>query len=94
MKLVNKLNEKKEKITEHFRKLNKNIRWEQRYNNLEKKYEALKAENESLKKAIDYDYNCCKVREYKTIIKRKNAIIENLQDDNKRLMGGKNDNTI
>ena len=94
MKLVENMNNKKAKISDYFKKLNKNIRWEQRYNNLQKKYEDVCLENKALKAKLDTDYNYQKTLDYQRQIKRKNYIIENLQEENKKLMGGKNDVTI
>ena len=88
-KIINKISDTKDNVEEHFKKMNKNIRWEQRYNNLQKKYESVCQENKELKAKLDTDYNYQKALDYQRQLKRKNYIIENLQEENKKLMEDK-----
>ena len=92
MKLLEKFNETKEHIKKYVKNTNKNIRWEQRYNNLQKKYEKVCQDNKELEAKLDTDYNYQKTLDYQRQIRRKNYIIENLQEENKKLMGGKDEN--
>ena len=91
-KIINKISDTKDNVEEHFKKMNKNIRWEQRYNNLLKKYEKVCQDNKELEAKLDTDYNYQKALDYQRQIRRKNYIIENLQEENKKLMGGKDEN--
>lgn len=74
------------KFKEHIRKISKNYRWEVRFNNLNKKYEEALIEIEKLNNKINSDEKLLIIADKDRSILRYKRIIDNLREDNKKLM--------
>ena len=84
--MIKKIKENFRKFKEHIRKISRNYRWEVRFNNLNKKYEEALIEIEKLNNKINSDEKLSIIADKDRSILRYKRIIDNLREDNKKLM--------